>query len=50
MTVNISQEQAKAFASAIFPDIATYIESHREEFEEFLRDEAANEGGSEACV
>lgn len=35
----ISNEQAKAFARAIYADIAKYVEKHRDEFEKFLDQE-----------
>lgn len=45
--VNISQEQAKEFARTIFSDIHAYIESHRAEYEAFLKEESLfeQEGG-----
>lgn len=45
--VNISQKQAHEFAKAIFADINAYIESHRVEYEAFLKDEGLfdQEGG-----
>ncbi len=39
--VNISQKQARAFAEIIFADIAAYIHDHPDEYNEFLRSEAA---------
>lgn len=36
--VNISKEQAHAFACAILADIETYVETHKEEYEEFLKE------------
>lgn len=44
VTVNISQNQAKEFARAIFADISAYVEAHREEYEEFLQTERAGNG------
>lgn len=41
IAVNISQNQAKEFAYAIFADIDAYVEAHKEEFEKFLRLEEA---------
>ncbi len=35
----LSQKQAHEFAKAIFADIATYIETHQKEYEEFLNTE-----------
>lgn len=45
-TVEISKAQAQAFATAIFDSIASYIETHMEEYEEFLRSEEQNGGES----
>ena len=39
LQVLLSKEQARDFANAIFADIADYVESHREEFEQFLAEE-----------
>lgn len=49
MTVKISQSQAKALAQAIFADIEAYIESHRAEYEAFLKEEGLfeQEGGED---
>lgn len=44
MTIEISKNQAKEFAAAIFDSIASYIEAHQEEYEEFLRSEEQNGG------
>lgn len=41
--VNISQKQANEFAKAILADINAYIESHREEYEAFLKEEGFSE-------
>lgn len=35
----MSDKQIKEFARTIFADIATYIEAHQKEYEEFLRNE-----------
>lgn len=35
----ISQEQAREIARAIYADIGDYIETHREEFKQFLEQE-----------
>lgn len=43
-TVEISKAQAREFAMAIFDSIASYIEAHQEEYEEFLRSEEQNGG------
>ncbi len=43
-TVEISRAQAQEFAMAIFDSIASYIETHKEEYEEFLRSEEQNGG------
>ena len=39
----LSQKQAHEFAKAIFADIATYIETHQKEYEEFLKNEQSIE-------
>lgn len=44
MTIEISKAQAQGFAAAIFDSIASYIETHKEEYEEFLRSEEQNGG------
>lgn len=44
MTIEISKAQAQEFAAAIFNSIASYIETHQEEYEEFLRSEEQNGG------
>lgn len=36
--VSMSNEQAHAFALAIFPAIRGYVDEHREEYEEFLKE------------
>ena len=38
-TFIISQNQAHAFAVAVFADIRAYREAHQAEYEEFLRQE-----------
>ena len=38
----ISQVQSRIFARAIYADIAAYVEAHKEEYREFLRQEASN--------
>lgn len=43
-TIEISNAQAQEFATAIFDSIASYIEAHQEEYEEFLRSEEQNGG------
>lgn len=43
VNVNISQTQAKEFARAILADIDAYIESHRTEYEAFLKEEGLDE-------
>ena len=40
----MSDEQIKSFAKTIFSEISLYIQEHQEEYEEFLREEAINEG------
>lgn len=37
--IRMSDQQAKDFAVLIVGDIKAYVEAHREEFEEFLRNE-----------
>lgn len=44
MTIEISKNQAKEFAAVIFDSIASYIETHKEEYEEFLKSEELNGG------
>ncbi len=39
----LSQKQAHEFAKAIFADIATYVETHQKEYEEFLKNEQSIE-------
>ena len=34
--INISKEQATAFAASIYMDIAEYIKSHQAEYQKFL--------------
>jgi len=43
-TIEISKAQAKEFAMSIFNSIASYIEAHKEEYEEFLKSEEQNGG------
>lgn len=43
-TIEISKAQAHEFAIAIFDSIASYIEAHQEEYEEFLKNEERNGG------
>ncbi len=40
--INISKEQATAFAASIYMDIAEYIKNHQAEYQKFL----ANNGGN----
>lgn len=40
LQVFLSKEQARKFARAIFADIAEYVESHREELEQLLKEES----------
>lgn len=42
--IEISKSQAQDFAVAIFDGIASYIEAHQEEYEEFLKSEEQNGG------
>lgn len=44
LTVEITKTQAQEFAVAIFDSIASYIEIHQEEYEEFLKSEEQNGG------
>ncbi len=37
--LKISREQARMFAYAIYRDIAAYVESHQEEYREFIESE-----------
>ena len=45
-TIEISKNQAQEFAVAIFDGIESYIEAHKEEYEEFLQNEEQNGGES----
>ena len=36
LDIVLDQKQAKVFAKAIYRDVSAYIQSHREEFEQFL--------------
>lgn len=45
LTVEINQKQARISAHEIFPDIKKYVETHHQEFKEFLREEAKSEKG-----
>jgi hypothetical protein len=50
MTVSLSTQQAHAFALAVYGDIKAYCEAHKDEFEQFLREEQASgeeRGGDE---
>lgn len=38
----ISQEQSRIFARAIYADITAYVEAHQEEYRKFLRQEEMN--------
>lgn len=38
ISVQLSQQQVQAFASAILNDIQGYVETHGEEYEEYLKD------------
>lgn len=44
--VHLNKQQSQEFASAIVADIAAYVESHQDEYEEFLRSQRTD-GGSE---
>lgn len=37
---NINQEQAQAFARAIYTDIADYIKNHQEDYKNFVEKES----------
>ncbi len=39
----MSNKQVEEFAKAIFADIATYIETHQKEYDEFLKNEQSLE-------
>lgn len=43
LQVLLSKEQARKFARAIYADIAEYVENHREELEQLLKEEAESE-------
>jgi len=48
--IEISQAQARQFATAILPYIDAYVQAHQDEFQEFLRKEGQeNKGGDEEC-
>ena len=47
LTVEMRQKQARMFAHEIFSDIKKYVETHRQEFEEFLKEEAKSERGDQ---
>lgn len=44
ISVQISNQQIQAFASAILNDIQGYVETHEEEYEKFLRLEQMESG------
>lgn len=48
-TVRISDEQARAIAEVIIPDIKTYIAAHPEEYAAFLKRWKAEHGEAEPC-
>lgn len=41
--VILNTAQSKQFATAIYKDIAEYIKNHKEEYEEFLKNEKSLE-------
>ncbi len=41
--VKLNHKQAQELARAIFADIDAYVQTHQEEFREFLAEEEANE-------
>lgn len=43
--IELNRKQIQSFANAIAADIKPYIEAHREEFEEFLK-ERGNKGAT----
>ena len=43
LQVLLSKEQARKFARAIYADIAEYVENHREELEQLLKEEVESE-------
>lgn len=42
--IEITKNQAQEFAADIFDSIASYIEAHKAEYEEFLKNEEKNGG------
>lgn len=44
----ISKEQAKEFAISIFSDIKSYIESHQDDYQEFLLSESVDKAEKNA--
>lgn len=48
--MKISREQARMFASAIYRDIAAYVESHQEEYQKFINTEEDNLNGKDTAA
>lgn len=46
--IKISPRQARVFAYAIYRDVAAYVESHQEEYQEFLLKEETLNGENKA--
>lgn len=44
---NISNQQAKDFAKAVYPNIAQFINSHREGYKSFLESKKSHHGNSD---
>ena len=43
ITIQMSSDQVRAFANTIHNDIATYVEDHKKEHEEYLQNMGINE-------
>lgn len=48
--MKISREQARMFAYAIYRDIAAYVESHQEEYQNFINTEEDNLNGKDTAT
>lgn len=49
-TIKLSEEQAATIAHAIIPDIKAYINSHRKEYEEFLKEQNKKHSAKEVIT
>ena len=43
LKIELNQVQSKIFARAIYADITSYIDSHQEEYQKFLRESESEE-------